>query len=82
MAQFISVDYPEYLANVMRLNKDEFEREIKILGLVKLFELGKVSSGTAAKVLQMSRLEFLELLARYQVSFLEVESIEDDLQQA
>jgi len=82
MAQFISVDYPEYLANVMRLNKDEFEREIKILGLVKLFELGKVSSGTAAKVLQMSRLEFLELLARYQVSFLEAESVEEDLQHA
>lgn len=82
MAQFISIDYPEFLANVMRLNKDEFEREIKISALVKLFELGKVSSGTAAKVLQMSRIEFLELLGKYQVSYIETEALEEDIQHA
>lgn len=73
MSKIISIEYPDYLANSMRMNKSEFEKEIKISGLVKLFELGKISSGTASKVLQLSRIEFLELLAKYNVGFLEVE---------
>ena len=82
MAQIISIEYPDYLANAMRMNKSEFETEIKISGLVKLFELGKISSSTAAKVLQLSRIEFLELLAKYNVGFLNVEDLSQDLQNA
>ena len=72
MSQIISIEFPEYLANSMRMNKSEFGKEIKISGLVKLFELGKIPSGTASKVLQLSRIEFLELLAKYNVGFLNV----------
>lgn len=43
---------------------------MKTSSLVKLFEMGKVSSGVAAKVLGISRLDFLELLAKYNVSML------------
>jgi len=82
MSQVISVEYPDYLANAMRLNKDDFGNEIKISALVKLFEMGKVSSGTAAKVLQISRIEFLELLSRYKVGFLFNEDLMDDLENA
>lgn len=79
MAQIISVDYPDYLANSMRMSKSEFGREIKLYSLVKLFELGKVSSGTAAKVLELSRVEFLELLVKYSVSFLSSDELNEDL---
>lgn len=82
MSQIISIEYPDYLANSMRMNKSEFGKEIKISGLVKLFELGKISSGTASKVLQLSRIEFLELLAKYNVAFLNVEDLSEDLQNA
>jgi predicted HTH domain antitoxin len=82
MSQIITVEYPDYLANSMRMNKSEFGREIKISGLVKLFELGKISSGTASKVLQLSRIEFLELLAKYSVGYLNVEDLNEDLQNA
>ena len=82
MAQIISVDYPDYLANSMRMSKSEFGREIKLYSLVKLFELGKVSSGTAAKVLELSRVEFLELLVKYNVSFLNSHDLNEDLQNA
>jgi predicted HTH domain antitoxin len=44
--------------------------------------LGKISSGTASKVLQLSRIEFLELLAKYNVGFLNVEDLSEDLQNA
>lgn len=82
MSQIISIEYPDYLANSMRMNKSEFEKEIKISGLIKLFELGKISSGTASKVLELSRIEFLELLAKYNVGFLNVEDLSEDLQNA
>lgn len=82
MSQIISIEYPEYLANSMRMNKSEFGKEIKISGLVKLFELGKISSGTASKVLQISRIEFLELLVKYNVGFLNVDDLNEDLHNA
>lgn len=70
MEGIISIEYPESLANTLRLSGKDFESEIKTSSLVKLFELGRVSSGVAAKVLGLSRLNFLELLARYNVSVL------------
>lgn len=66
----INIEYPESLANSLRLRGKEFENEMKINSLVKLFELGKVSSGTAAKVLGLTRLDFLDLLSKYEVSSL------------
>ncbi len=82
MAQIISIEFPDYLANSMRMNKSEFGKEIKISGLVKLFELGKISSGIASKVLQISRIEFLELLIKYNVGFLNVEDLNEDIENA
>ncbi|MFO7869297.1 MAG: UPF0175 family protein [Bacteroidales bacterium] len=70
MKRKINIEYPESLANTLRLSGKDFVLEMKISSLVKLFELGKVSSGVAAKVLGLSRLDFLELLAKYNVSVL------------
>lgn len=64
----INIAYPEYLAHTLKLSSKDFESEMKISSLVKLYELGKVSSGIAAKVLGISRLDFLDLLAKYKVS--------------
>lgn len=82
MPETIRIDYPQYLANSMRMDLEDFGREIKISALVKLFELGKVSSGVAAKVLNISRLEFLNLLERYKVSYLDVDDLNEDLENA
>lgn len=82
MAEHIKIDYPQYLANSMRMNLDDFSREMKVAALVKLFELGKVSSGIAAKVLKISRVEFLELLDNYKVSYLDTEELNEDLSNA
>jgi len=68
MKGMINIEYPESLANTLRLSGKDFASEMKTTSLVKLYELGKVSSGVAAKVLGLSRLDFLELLAKYNVS--------------
>lgn len=70
MKGMINIEYPESLANTLRLSGKDFESEMKKSSLVKLYELGKVSSGIAARVLGISRLDFLELLAKYNVSVL------------
>lgn len=67
----INIEYPESLANTLRLSGKDFESEIKRSSMVKLYELGRVSSGVAARVLGISRVDFLELLARYNVSVLD-----------
>lgn len=64
------------------MNKSDFGKEIKVSALIKLFELGKVSSGTAAKVLRISRVDFLELLAKYKVSFLDTDNLNEDIENA
>jgi len=68
MQKAIHITYPESLANSMKMSNDDFKREMKTSALVKLFEIGKLSSATAAKVLGISRVEFLDLLAKYKVS--------------
>lgn len=70
MKGMINIEYPESLANSLRLSGKDFESEMKTSSLVKLYELGRVSSGVAARVLELSRLDFLELLAKYKVSVL------------
>jgi len=51
------------------------------LAAVKLFELDKLSSGRAAQLAGMSRVEFLTILGRYQVSpfSLTTEQLEQDI---
>lgn len=82
MGKSISIEYPDYLAEAMKVSVSDFEKEIKMLGMVKLFELGKISSGTAARVLEISRIEFLELLHNYKVTSLSYNEIPSDLENA
>lgn len=68
MERLISVTYPESLANSLKLADREFEKEIKTISLIKLYELGKISSGTASKILGVNRVDFIEKIGEYQVS--------------
>ena len=69
MKQSISINYPESLAFSLKMDNNEFKHEMKTISLVKLYELGKISSGTAAGLLNLKRIEFLDLLKKYNVSY-------------
>jgi predicted HTH domain antitoxin len=79
MEKQIAVTYPESLASSLKMNGKEFINEIKTISIVKLYELGKISSGMAAKLLDIDRLDFLELLAKYNVSYFQL-NMEDELE--
>ena len=73
----IKITYPESLANALKMKGKDLEKEIKMSSLVKLFELGKISSGMAAKVLGISRVDFFDNMANYKVSIFNYPDIED-----
>ena len=69
MARFITINYPESLAFSLKMENQEFKNEMKIISLIKLYELGKISSGLAANLLNINRVDFLDLLQKYNVSY-------------
>lgn len=66
----IQVSFPEELGFALKMQEPELINEMRRLAIVKLYELGKLSSGKAAQMLAVSRLAFLELAGSYQVSML------------
>lgn len=69
MEHSISINYPESLAFSLKMNVLEFQNEMKTVSLIKLYELGKISSSFAAQLLEINRIDFIELLGKYNVSY-------------
>lgn len=69
----IVVNVPEKVLLAEKTDEAAFARELGILAAVKLYELGRLSSGRAAELAGMSRVEFLLTLGRYKVFPFEAE---------
>jgi predicted HTH domain antitoxin len=82
MTRQITVDIPERVLLAEKVDEATFARELLILAAVKLFELGRLSSGRAAELAGMTRVEFLSTLGRYQVFPLQAELIDLECQGA
>ena len=72
MERQLVISYPESLANTLKLGDAEFEREMRTISLLKLYELGKISSGTAAKSLALAGLIYLKKWACTKYLFLDI----------
>lgn len=64
----VTLEYPDEVLISLKASAEEFTQELKMLAAVKLFELGKLSSGRAAQLAGVSRAEFLLALGYYRVS--------------
>ena len=64
----VSIGIPEETLISLKEQPSSFARELLMLAAVKLYELGKLSSGRAAELAGVTRVEFLLALGRYQVS--------------
>ncbi len=64
----LRIRYPAGLERAVHLTKEELEHHLRLMAALKMFELGKLSSGKAAELAGMSRAEFFEACRRYHVS--------------
>jgi predicted HTH domain antitoxin len=80
MTQLI-VNYPDDLAQAIQLTPEEAADQVRLMAALKMFELGKLSSGKAAELAGLSRVAFLEACGRYHVSVFNYppEELEDEL---
>lgn len=84
MTRTFTIEYDDELLRSLHMTPDEFAREVRFLAMAKLYELGKVSSGKAARLCGMGRVEFLLALKRVgvAVSNLSADDLEADLKLA
>lgn len=66
-ARQIVVNIPEMILLSEKTDEVSFAHELRLLAAVKLYELGRLSSGRAAELAGMPRVEFLLTLGRYKV---------------
>lgn len=55
MVQYLTIDYPETIPDCLQITREQFEKEAKMAMAVKLFELNRLSSGLAAQMVGMDR---------------------------
>ena len=60
----IQVEYPETFPDALAETRQEFEAKAKLTMAAKLFEMKRLSSGQAAQLIGMERVEFLFALHR------------------
>ena len=63
----LTVNVPEKILFAEKMDEKTFAQEMRMLTAIKLFELGRLSSGRAAELAGISRVAFLFSLDRYQV---------------
>jgi predicted HTH domain antitoxin len=74
MSISIQFDLPINIAESLHL---EAEEQAKIAYIMTLLKHGEISSGVAGKLLGISRLEVLELMAQYKVTIFPEQSREE-----
>ena len=76
----IVIDIPEKILLAEKTDEASFAREMRLLAAPKLYELGRLSSGRAAELAGIPRVEFLLTLGRYKAFPFEAElrDLEDD----
>ena len=57
------VTYPQGVPQLLKMSDAEFADELRFLAAVKLYEMGRLSSGKAAELAGMPRVQFLYSLA-------------------
>jgi predicted HTH domain antitoxin len=81
MTRTLHVDYDDALLLSSGLPSQEFEKEAVLAMAGKLFEMGRISSGRAARMCGMERVEFLHSLEKVGISLnnMRLEDADDEI---
>lgn len=64
----LQMEVPEEVLISLKQTSATISDEVRMVAAAKLFELGKLSSGRAAQLAGMGRVEFLARIGQYQVT--------------
>ncbi len=78
MTRSLTIDYGDDVLLALGMTPDEFSKEARTLIAVKLYEMGRLSTGTAAGLANLPKPLFLDKLADYGVDTFDMS--EDELQ--
>ncbi len=80
----ITIDCPDAVLISLKQDVESFKRSLTLAAAMKLFELGRLSSGRAAELAGLSRVEFLHRAAEFKVPAwdLSEEQLQEDLRHA
>jgi predicted HTH domain antitoxin len=80
----LKVALPERVVELLGPSPEEAVRELQILAFIELFRRGEVSSGWAAERLGISRWDFIQLLGKHDVPYINIseEELEREIQAA
>ena len=80
----LSIPYSDELLLSIKKSREEFEAEARLLLAVKLYEMDRVTTGTAAELAGVSRVAFMFELSRFGLSPLgqDPEELAEDLANA
>lgn len=76
--QPLTIEIPPDVLLATGQSREEFIREAKMLLATKLFELGRLSSGKAAQLCDMGRVDFLLTMSRMGIPVADLD--EDEMQ--
>lgn len=80
----LTIPYPDDLLLSLKVSPEYFETEARLLLAIKLYEMGRVTTGTAAQIAGMDRVAFIFNLEKFGLSPIGVapDELEGDLANA
>jgi len=80
----IVIEIPDEVLISLKETPSEFSKDMLMLSAVKLYQMGKLSSGRAAQLAGVTRVSFLQSLSKYGVPIFDLthEELKSDFENA
>ena len=63
----ITLELPEDITALLNEDAQNLADDIKLMAIIKMYELGKISLGKAAEFLKLNEIDFMKILGEYQI---------------